>query len=187
MKASEETDNWHKAGVEKGACFEALFYCTRAKVIVAQFSHGFRKSLYWRRLHENRCRRLSPRSTRLSYNCPVFPSSRACLFTNVMRSVGAGQFWECVAEINLVTGKLKPVISKDDLARLKPPSPYSKIDWVSGLMSISPNGRLLYYVIGMQREVSKGSIASAEDYWLCEYNLAQKKIRRLSLLQHTFF
>jgi hypothetical protein len=182
IKLGRPKNPWANIGIHGESRFEEVLYSTITQKIIAHFSrepHLF--SLYSRGIEEKRYRRLTPKSGRLSYWDPVPVLSRPLLYTNVMRKKKTGFFWDCVAAINLRTGKLRRVITSRNL---KAPAPYpNKNSWVSKLLSASADGRHLICVVGFERKIS--DTFWHMDYWLCDFDLSRKSLKQLSLLQNT--
>jgi hypothetical protein len=99
-----------------------------------------------------------------------------------MRQEKVGGYWKHVVAINLKTRKIHPVITRKDI---KPPPPYiNKAQWVSNLLGTSADGRHLYCIVGFERKAT--DVLWLMDYWVCDFDVTRKSLRKISLLLNTF-
>jgi hypothetical protein len=182
--------NWDSLGISGESSFLQLFYDPHSETLVAHFFRGIGngnglKSLWTRRISDDRYVRLTPSGDRLSFEDPVLCASSPHVFANVM-SVGIkeggfdGYEWHSIQRIDLRSGH-SDVIAMSGGAGVNGGS--EKI-WISTLHGSSADGSELYCSAAFQKR--GGGAVSPTEYYLSRLNVGDGRIERITRLSATF-
>ncbi|HET7289019.1 MAG TPA: hypothetical protein VFJ67_01170 [Thermodesulfobacteriota bacterium] len=182
--------NWDNLGISGESNFLQLFYDPHSETLVAHFfrsiggGYGLR-SLWTRRVTDERYVRITSSDSYLSYEDIVLCPSSAHVFANVMRveKKGAsfdGYEWHSIQRIDLLTGEAE-VIAESGSEGFD--TGQEKI-WISTLHGASADCRELYCSAAVQKK-GKGAVSPTE-YYLSRLVIGEGRIERITRLSATF-
>ncbi|KAB2833737.1 MAG: hypothetical protein F9K51_03050 [Candidatus Dadabacteria bacterium] len=182
--------NWDNLGITGENNFLQLFYDPHSETLVAHFfrsigeGYGLR-SLWTRRVTDEKYVRITPSDSYLSYEDLVLCPISAHVFANVMsvqrkESGFDGYEWHSVQRIDLRTGEAEVVAESGsesfDTGREK--------IWISTLHGTSADCRDLYCSAAVQKK-GKGAVSPTE-YYLSRLVIEEGTIERITRLSATF-
>jgi hypothetical protein len=182
--------NWDSLGISGESSFLQLFYDPHSETLLAHFfriiGNGYGlKSLWARRVTDDRYTRLTPSDGLLSFEDPVLCPSSPHVFANVM-SVGIkeggfdGYEWHSIQRIDLLTGTADVIAASGGAGVNGGPE---KI-WISTLHGSSADGSELYCSAAFQKR--GGGAVSPTEYYLSRLTVGEGRIERITRLSATF-
>ncbi len=126
-------NKWEKLGITDVSNFVGFLYEPNSKILIAHFNKNIGqgygvKSLWARRISDNKYHRITLEESNFSYEDPIvsqFPD----VFVNVLEikindCAYDGYEWNSIRKINLKSGETKELVNKYDIS---PEHPFSKI------------------------------------------------------------
>lgn len=182
--------NWDNLGISGESNFLQLFFDPHSETLIAHFfrgiGHGYGlKSLWARRVSDERYVRITPSVEYLSYEDPVLCPSSPHVFTNVMRAEKKetgfdGYEWHSIQRIDLVSGRAD-VIAVNGAAGM---NGGDEKTWISTLHGASVDGSELYCSAAFQKR--GGGAVSPTEYYLMRLIVGDGRIERITRLAATF-
>lgn len=182
--------NWDSLGISGESNFLQLFYDAHSGTLVAHFfrsignGYGLR-SLWTRRVTDEKYVRITPSDSYFSYEDPVLSPSSPHVFVNVMRvekkEAGFdGYEWHSIQRIDLRSGEAE-IIAESGSEGF---NTGSEKTWISTLHGASADGRELYCSAAVQRK-GEGAVHPTE-YYLSRLVIEDGRIERITRLKATF-
>ena len=180
--------NWDNLGITGESNFLQLFYDPHSETLIAHFfrsigsGYGLR-SLWTRRVTDEKYVRITPSDSYLSFEDPVLCSSSANVYANVMRverteSGFDGYEWHSLQRIDLRTGDAEIIAGSGSFD-----TALERI-WISTLHGASADCSELYCSAAYQKK-GEGAVSPTE-YYLSRLVIRQGGIERMTRLNATF-
>lgn len=179
-------------GIGKGATFSKLVFNSKTKSLVVQVStrsdknHPKLHSLYFRNVSERKYKRLSPSTSRLSYDDVVNDDRNTFIYTNVnerqILNTGVVSNWDSLSRISLVGDQDVTILT--DKKSLTVPDSYNG-GWISRILGVSSDGTTLFVVAGLE---NAGIDRTTIEYWVCNLRVgADNVLWPVTRLNEVFF
>lgn len=177
-------------GLPADGHFRALIYNPASEHLVSLFdkptqvpgaSTLYLGHLYYRHRFDKEYRPVIGFSDLVKIDEPISPSESPIIYFNVWSPQPGGGFnWHSLSSFNLLTQTLSH-ISEDKLA-----SAFSGMQrgWISSLIGASPDGNTITGSVAFEKSDCAGGCVVG--YYLCEINLLDLEIKKITELADTF-
>ncbi len=188
--ASPYPPEWQQAGIPAGYGFSQLLYNPPTGIQIVELCHGTSERFHPNRLFvrlkgAERYEQLGTPEENCSQESAVTSPGQPILFFNSNRLMIRGDRvsgdWDGLYSVDLEKLTIVRCASKETLIL---PAPYSDC-WVTNLLSLSADGKLLYLTIGMC-EIT-GSTRQEIAYYLAQFDVGNGNLETISRLGATFF
>jgi ClpA/ClpB-like protein len=188
--ASPNPPEWQQEGIPPGYGFSQLLYNPSSGIQIVELCHGASERFHPNRLFvrlkgAERYEQLGTPEESCSQESAVTSPGQPILFFNSNRLTIHGDRvsgdWDGLYSVDLEKLVIVRCTSKETLQL---PAPYNDC-WVTNLLSLSVDGKLLYLTIGMCQMA--GSTRQEIAYFLAQFDVVTGNLETISRLRATFF
>ena len=187
---SSSPPEWQQEGIPPGYGFSQLLYNPPSGIQIVELCHGVSERFHPNRLFvrlkgAEKYEQLGMPEESCSQESAVTSPGQPILFFNSNRLTIDGDRvsgnWDGLYSVDLETLTIVRCASKETL---KLPVPYNDC-WVTNLMCLSADGKLLYLTIGMCEMT--GSTGREIAYYLAQFDMETRNLETISRLRAIFF
>jgi hypothetical protein len=177
---------WQEQGIPDGYGFAQLLFNPPTGILIAEMCHGtaalfLPNRLFWRHKDEEGYKPLGTPEEDCSQESAVTALNKPLLFFNSSKMVREGRHargnWDGLYSVDLETMNIARFASRETLPA---PAPYTD-GWVTDLLSLSEDGRMLYLKIGTC-EAGRQDFA----YFLAQWDVTTRNLQTISRLRGAF-